>query len=109
MLEYASFGFVMLVWWTWPALWAVVLSAVYASYRLSVWRDRVYDRRHGHDVRPCMRHLGTSPDGLEHWCHQKSGHEGPHLTQWGVPQEDFDVEAQEAWEREFPPDTELQR
>lgn len=100
MFEYAAFGFVTLVWWTWPCLWAVVLAAVYGSQRLSAWRDRRIEQNQGLDVRPCMVHLGTTPDGLEQWCWQQRGHDGPHLTQWGVPQEDFDLEHEEAWEDE---------
>lgn len=102
MIEYASFGFATLVWWTWPILWAVVVSAVYASYRLSSWRDARYERAHGFDVRPCLVHMGTQPDGIEEWCWQKDGHDGPHVNSWGVP-----VEAEEAWSKEFPVDEEL--
>lgn len=100
MFEYAAFGFVTLVWWTWPCLWAVVLVAVYGSQRLSAWRDRRIEQSRGLDVRPCMVHLGTTPDGREQWCWQQRGHDGPHLTQWGVPQEDFELEHEEAWEDE---------
>lgn len=100
MFEYAAFGFVTLVWWTWPCLWAVVLVAVYGSQRLSAWRDRRIEQNQSLDVRPCLIHMGTTPDGREQWCWQQRGHDGPHLTQWGVPQEDFELEHEEAWEDE---------
>lgn len=107
MIEYASFGFAVLVWWTWPVLWAVVMTAVYASYRVSSWRDRKREEALGRDVVPCLRHMGTTADGVEHWCWQQDGHAGPHHNQYGVPQDDFDVEHQEAWENESPTDEEL--
>lgn len=108
MFEFAAFGFVALVWWTWPVIGAVTFSAFYLAFRLISWQEQRHDRRMGHDVKPCMRHMGTAPDGIEHWCWQQDGHAGPHHNQHGVPQDDFDVEHPEAWENEFPPDEELQ-
>lgn len=90
MIEYAAFGFAVLVWWTWPVLWAVVVTAVYASYRVSAWQDRRAEAKQDRGPEPCLIHLGTDPDGFEHWCWLKDGHTGPHMNQWGVPQEDFD-------------------
>lgn len=92
MIEYAAFGFAVLVWWTWPVLWAVVVTAVYASYRVSAWRDRRAEAKQDRGPEPCLIHMGTDPDGFEHWCWLKDGHIGPHMNQWGVPQEDFDEE-----------------
>lgn len=65
MIEYASFGFAVLVWWTWPLLWIVVVSAVYVSYRLSARRERRLEQARGLDVRPCRVHMGTDPAGGE--------------------------------------------
>lgn len=90
MIEYASFGFAVLVWWTWPLLWGVVVSAVYVSYRLSARRERNLERARGLDVSPCLEHMGTDLAGGEHWCWLKDGHDGPHHNEWGVPQSDFD-------------------
>lgn len=100
MFEYAAFGFVTLVWWTWPVLWAVVLSAVYASYRASAWRDARLEAVHDRGPEPCLTHMGTTPDGTEHWCWQKDGHPGPHHNQWGVSQDDFDADPDGVWEDE---------
>lgn len=90
MIEYAAFGFAVLVWWTWPALWAVVVTAVYGSYRLSAWQDRRTEAKQDRGPEPCLIHMGTDPDGFQHWCWLKDGHTGPHTNQWGVPHGDFD-------------------
>lgn len=103
MIEYASFGFAVLVWWTWPLLWIVVVSAVYVSYRLSARRERRLEQARGLDVRPCLVHMGTDPAGGEHWCWLKDGHDGPHHNEWGVPEGDFN----EDLDLHLPPDTEL--
>lgn len=95
MIEYAAFGFAVLVWWTWPALWAVVVTAVYASHRVSAWRDRQLEAKQERGPEPCLIHMGTDPDGFEHWCWLKDGHAGPHTNQWGVPQGDFDDELED--------------
>lgn len=95
MIEYAAFGFAVLVWWTWPAIWAVVLAAVYVSFRLSAWRDRRLEAKEDRGPEPCLAHMGTDPDGHEHWCWLKHEHEGQHMNQWGVPQGDFDQDEEE--------------
>lgn len=108
MFEFAAFGFVALVWWTWPVIGAVTFSAFYLAFRLISWQEQRHDAIEAlFKPKPCMRHMGTAPDGIEHWCWQQDGHAGPHHNQHGVPQDDFDVEHQEAWENEFPPDEEL--
>lgn len=101
MFEYAAFGFVTLVWWTWPVIGAITFTAVYAAYRLAQWQEHRYERRTGRDVQPCLAHMGTTADGIEHWCWQQDGHKEPHHNQWGVPQSDFD---DDELDREFPPD-----
>lgn len=95
MIEYAAFGFAVLVWWTWPALWAVVVTAVYASYRVSAWQDRRAEAKQDRGPEPCLIHMGTDPDGHEHWCWLMDGHTGPHTNQWGVPHGDFDDELED--------------
>lgn len=79
MIEYAAFGFAVLVWWTWPALWAVVVTAVYASYRVSAWQDRRAEAKRDRGPEPCLIHMGTDPDGFQHWCWLMDGHAGPHM------------------------------
>lgn len=91
MIQYAAFGWATLTWWTWPLLFLVTMAAVYTAVR-AAFRGEIKD-----GPAPCLEHLGTEPDGVEWWCFLTSGHDGPHLNQWGVdPSEDLD----ETWEDE---------
>lgn len=95
MFEFAAFGFVTLVWWTWPLIGVVVCLGTYIAYKLALWQDHRYEQRMGHDVQPCMRHMGTDSTGLEHWCWQLEGHESPHKNEFGAGP--YDVEPDEVW------------
>lgn len=87
MMEYAAFGFVALKWWTWPLVFVVVMAAVWGAVRLSTWQDhRKYEAFGPH---PCLKHLGTEPDGREWWCWLREGHAGPHHNEWMVSEDDI--------------------
>lgn len=86
-LEFAAFGFATLTWWTWPLLFLVVVLAVYVAVRVSTWQDnRKYEQFGPH---PCLKHLGTEPDGREWWCWMREGHTGPHHNEWMVSEEEI--------------------
>lgn len=91
MLEVAAFGWVALVWWTWPALFVVTMAAVWTGVKLG-------ERRAQPEVRPCLEHMGTAggSEPFEMWCMRRSGHDGSHVDQWGLTDEDPD----ETWESE---------
>lgn len=82
MFEFAAFGFVTLVWWTWPAIAGIVFGSMYLAMLVSTRRDRKEEKASG--PYPCLAHLGTEPDGMEWWCWLREGHAGVHLNQWGV-------------------------
>lgn len=86
----AAFGWVALVWWTWPALFAVCTLGMWFGMWLGY-------RENAKDVRPCLAHLGTGQSGFEWWCMLRSGHAGPHRDQWG---DDPDEDPDESWEDE---------
>lgn len=87
-MEYAAFGFATLTWWTYLILLVVVFTAVYGVWTLVSWQERREERASG--PRPCLEHMGTDMSGeTDHWCWLIDGHEGQHINQWGVPQEDF--------------------
>lgn len=76
MIEYASFGWATLTWWTWPVLFITVMASV-ASV---VWIDRLAERRSAAGRRgkyPCLAHLVTAHDGTEGYCGDVEGHTGP--------------------------------
>lgn len=101
MFEFAAFGFVTLVWWTWPA----IAGIVFASMWLCLYVDRLRDERTqaDHGPVPCLMYMGKDLSGeIDHWCWQQEGHVGEHMNQWGVPAHDFEHE--EAWEDESLPD-----
>lgn len=101
MFEFAAFGFVTLVWWTWPA----IAGIVFASMWLCLYVDRRRDEREqaDHGPVPCLMYMGKDLSGeMDHWCWQQEGHAGEHMNQWGVPAHDFEHE--EAWEDESLPD-----
>lgn len=82
MFEFAAFGFVTLVWWTWPAIAGIVFGSMYLAMLVSTRRERKEEAAGG--PYPCLAHLGTEPDGMEWWCWLREGHAGVHLNQWGV-------------------------
>lgn len=82
MFEFAAFGFVALVWWTWPAIGGTVFLAMYLGLALHLRQERKADAAAG--PHPCLTHLGTEADGMEWWCWLREGHAGVHLNQWGV-------------------------
>lgn len=90
-MEYAAFGFATLTWWTYLILLVVVFTAVYGVWTLVSWQERREERAAG--PRPCLWYMGTDMSGegytMDHWCWLRDGHEGQHINQWGVPQEDF--------------------
>lgn len=69
-MTYAIWGYMALAWWTWPAMFAVVMLAVYAGLRLGERSARLKDPR------PCNRHVATDSDGFEWWCQMRDGHDG---------------------------------
>lgn len=79
-MEYAAFGFATLTWWTYLILLVVVFTAVYGSWVLFSWQERREEKRRG--PFPCFHHMGTRTDGLELWCWQQDGHDGPHFNPW---------------------------
>jgi hypothetical protein len=80
MFEFAAFGFVTLVWWTWPA----IAGIVFVSMWLVLWLDSRKEGQADSGPYPCLAHLGTEPDGMEWWCWLREGHAGVHLNPWGV-------------------------
>lgn len=90
-MEYAAFGFATLTWWTYLILLVVVFTSVYGAWILVTWQEQRGERAAG--PRPCLEHMGTDMGQVhDHWCWLIDGHEGQHINQWGVPQEDFTSE-----------------
>jgi len=86
-----AFGFAVLVWWTWPAIFVTVMLAVGAV----VWLDRLADRRRDRSQgpSPCLAHVATTStyDGRarEIWCLRKHGHLGMHTGPNGMAADEF--------------------
>lgn len=78
MIEFAGFGFAVMVWWTWPVLFAVTMAAVYTACRLSQWQD---DRAHHKGaVHQCAEYVGEER-GMWFWCALPCGHGGEHMDE----------------------------
>ena len=82
MWEIAAFGFVALVWWTWPCIAACVLVSVWLAMRSHGRAEaREYAASGPH---PCFAHMGKDGD-LERWCFRQEGHDDGHRDQFGYP------------------------
>jgi hypothetical protein len=98
MFEFAAFGFVTLVWWTWPAIAGIVFGSMWAALWLHDLKQKREDKASG--PYPCGYYMGTDISGqVDHWCWQRESHAGEHVNQWGVPLSDFEAEGEE----ELPP------
>lgn len=94
MIEYAAFGFVALKWWTWPVVFAVVLTAVYAATHLDHW----IESRKPAPLSMCgalVASPGAPEDadgyGVHVWCHRAYGHRGIHRDEFGQSAEDYEI------------------
>lgn len=82
-MDFAVFGFVALVWWTWPIVFVVVMAAVWAGYRLENWREDRKIRQTG--PHPCLAHMGEySYSHMPMWCGRIEGHGGEHVASDGL-------------------------
>jgi hypothetical protein len=76
MFEFAAFGFVTLVWWTWPAIAGIVIASMWLVLLAHDRQDRKREADSG--PYPCLVHLGVDVEGSHSWCGQPEGHDGPH-------------------------------
>lgn len=79
-------GMITVEWWQLGVIGVGVFFAVLIADRISARMDERREARQDteHGPYPCLKHLGTEPDGFEWWCWNQHGHDGPHLNQWGV-------------------------
>ena len=85
MFEFAAFGFVTLVWWTWPAIAGIVFGSMWAALLLHDLRTKREESAKG--PYPCMAYMGTDVSGtVDHWCWQREGHGGECVLEYGDTQ-----------------------
>jgi hypothetical protein len=90
MSDFAAFGWVALEWWTWPALFATVMGAMYAG----MLADRMHDRKREADSgpHPCLKLQEVDAYGVGLWCLKPEGHAGGHrwmlLDLYDAPEHD---------------------
>lgn len=66
---------IFLAWWVYPIVAATVFASMLAAYRVEAWRERRHGAGNDLPFGPCLAYLGTTEEGVLHYCGRLDGHE----------------------------------
>lgn len=82
---------IFIEWWQLGIIGLCVFASVIVAERVSSWtgarKQDAYDRKHG--PYRCDVHMGTDLGGVDWWCVRQHGHDGQHMTSFGLDEDEF--------------------